>query len=212
MSEATPGSLIPRPRARRLSEEFDVLLAISAGRPMRLQEMMGRMPEHGYTFLLLILALPFCQPLPLPGLSTVFGMIIALIGWRLACRQKPWLPSRVLTAQLSEAVLRSSRRLAATFEVVLKPRWTTLADSRLLHSLYGSVICFSGILLLLPLPIPFSNLLPAVTVVLLAAAIMERDGIFILAGMVAFLGSIAYFVSIFAGSAAAFDLVRDWWF
>jgi hypothetical protein len=36
----------------------------------------------------------------------------------------------------------------------------------------------SGLLMLLPLPIPLTNTLPALTVVLLAAGAIERDGLF----------------------------------
>ena len=51
----------------------------------------------------------------------------------------------------------------------------------------------SGILLLLPLPIPLTNSLPALSVVLLAAGAMERDGLFFLAGCAMFTVTLAYF-------------------
>jgi hypothetical protein len=37
-------------------------------------------------------AFPFCTPIPLPGFSLPFGLVIAIIGLRLALGQKPWLP------------------------------------------------------------------------------------------------------------------------
>ena len=48
-------------------------------------------------------------------------------------------------------------------------------------------------MLLLPLPIPLTNSFPALTVVLLAAGAMERDGLFFLAGCAMFTVTLAYF-------------------
>jgi hypothetical protein len=61
------------------------------------------------------------------------------------------------------------------------------------------------LLLLLPLPIPLSNFFPALTVVLLAAAAMERDGLFFIAGSAAFTVTLAYFGLLAFGGAHVFD-------
>jgi hypothetical protein len=42
--------------------------------------------------LVIILVLPFCQPIPLPGFSTPFGIALMIFGFRIALRQRPWLP------------------------------------------------------------------------------------------------------------------------
>lgn len=49
-------------------------------------------------------------------------------------------------------------------------------------NLIGVGIASGGLLLLLPLPIPFSNTVPAWAVVLLTAGMMERDGVLVLLG------------------------------
>ena len=48
----------------------------------------GTKRERGVAMLLLLLALPFCL-IPVPGLSTPFGIAVLLIGIRIAFRQKP---------------------------------------------------------------------------------------------------------------------------
>ena len=95
-------------------------------------------------------------------------------------------------------------------EVLLKPRLCFLVDYAVLHHFYGAMVCISGLLLLLPLPIPFSNLLPALAVIFLAAALIERDGYFIVAGIVMFLLTLAFFSGIFLGGAAMISWLRDW--
>jgi len=196
----------PKPRPRRLSEEIDTLLQIIAERPLRLREMLVAMQGRAYMLLLILLSLPFCTPIPIPGLSTVFGGIIALIGLRLSLRLNPWLPARILDAQISpklvSTLLHAARKTARGIEVLLKPRLSFLVDYLLLHHLYGAMIFISGLLLMLPLPIPFSNILPAITIIFLAAALLERDGYFVIAGVLAFIVGAAFFSAIFLGGAA----------
>ncbi|HET6409012.1 MAG TPA: exopolysaccharide biosynthesis protein [Chthoniobacteraceae bacterium] len=205
---------IPAKRPPRLSEEIDSLLVIIAGRPLRLREMLSVLQGRAYMFLLILLSLPFCTPIPIPGLSTLFGGIIALIGLRLSLRMKPWLPARILDAELSpklvSQLLHAAKKTAKWIEVLLKPRLSFLVDFLLLHHLYGAMICISGLLLMLPLPIPLSNFLPAITVVFLAAALLERDGYFVIAGVLAFVVDAAFFSAIFLGGAAVVNWLEDW--
>ncbi|MEO7599781.1 MAG: exopolysaccharide biosynthesis protein, partial [Opitutus sp.] len=66
-----------------------------------LREVMAVLHGRGYVLFVMLLALPFSTPIPIPGLSTPFGLVIALIGVRLALGQKPWLPARLLDTRLA---------------------------------------------------------------------------------------------------------------
>jgi hypothetical protein len=221
MTIPTP-SLIPEPqpgeKPPRLSEEVERLIVLLQEKSLVLAEMIAVLHGRAYNLLLIILALPFCTPIPLPGLSTPFGWIIAIIGARLGLAQKPWLPRRMLELQIKPAwmipVLRAVRRVARGLEFLLRPRLSWLADYTPLHRLYGAMILTSGLLLLLPLPIPFSNLLPSATVVLLASGMLERDGAAIIGGVAAFAVTLAFFALIFWGGAEAVQWIRamvgDW--
>lgn len=204
----------PPPRTRRLSEEIDLLIQIISERPLRLREMLGVMQGRAYMLLLILLSLPFCTPIPLPGLSTVLGGIIALIGLRLSLRLTPWLPARLLDAEISPGLaltfLTAARKTAKGTEVFFKPRLSFLVDFLLLHHLYGAMIFISGLLLMLPLPIPLSNGLPALTIIFLAVALLERDGYFVIAGVLTFVVDAVFFGSIFLGGAAVLNWLWDW--
>ena len=197
----------------RLSEEVARLAAVLGERPVCLREVITILRGRAYTLLLIILALPFCTPIPLPGLSTAFGLMIALIGFRLSLRQKPWLPRRLLDttlpARFLSGALTATRRLVRFLEYFLKPRWTGLLDRRVLHHAYGAAITVSGLLLLLPLPIPFTNLLPALTVILFASALLERDGYFVVAGAVAMAVSLVVFIALFWGGAEVAGWIKE---
>ena len=81
----------PDPR-RKLSEELDLILREFEVETVTLREVIGILHGRGYVLLVMLLALPFCTPIPLPGLSTPLGLVIALIvlifgGAGLALRQ-----------------------------------------------------------------------------------------------------------------------------
>jgi hypothetical protein len=71
--------------------------------------------------------------------------------------------------------------------------------------LAGILILLCGLLMLLPLPLPFSNSLPALTILLLAAGALERDGVFFLTGCGVFLVTTAYFLILALGGAHLVD-------
>ena len=197
-----------------MSEEITRLVAAFSERPVRLREILETTHGRGYTLLLALLALPFCTPIPLPGLSTPFGVVIVLIGFRLSLRENPWLPERFLNTELPPKFfprfLSATRRLVRGMEYCLRPRWTWLLDTGVLHHVYGAIILVCGALLLLPLPIPFTNTLPALTIVLLAAAMLERDGYFVVTGLVLFAATLAYFGALAFSGSAMIDWLHQW--
>lgn len=155
--------------------------------------------------LVLLLALPFITPIPLPGLSTPFGLAIAAIALRLSLGQRPWLPMKFQRKQLPAGFFRKlfgvAERVLGFFEKFLRPRVTWVTDTPLLAQLHALLMLLAAVVLLLPLPIPFTNSFPAWTILLVAAGLLERDGLFILAGYVVFIAGVCYFV--FLGEATA---------
>lgn len=189
-----PGARSPRPK---FSQELQELARQFADRPARLSELLAATQGRGFDLLLLVIALPFLTPIPLPGLSTPFGIVVLLIGARLALGRRPWLPEQLLRWQLPPRfitkLLAAGSRAVRWLEVLLRPRLDFLHEQWIYRRVAGTLIMLSGLLLLLPLPIPLTNSFPALTVVLLAAGAMERDGVFFLGGCAAFTATLAYF-------------------
>jgi hypothetical protein len=179
---------------------------------MRLSDMLDATRGRGFNLLLVFIALPFVTPIPLPGLSAPFGLMAFFIGARLALGKKPWLPQRLLSKELPprllDRALKATIHLVKFLELLLKPRLVFFHEALVFRRLAGVLIMFSGLLLLLPLPLPFSNSLPALTVLLLAAGALERDGAFFLAGCSIFLVTIGFFVFIALGGT---HLMDDLW-
>jgi hypothetical protein len=183
---------------KRLAKEF-------SERPLDFEELVRVTHGRAYDVLLIFLSLPFVTPLPVPFLSTALGSIIALIGVRLAVGQRPWLPRHFLRRKIEGRnlvrLLNTGSRILHWLEVFLRPRFAFVHRTWIFQRVTGVLIAVSGVLLLLPLPIPFSNILPAFTVLLLAAGALERDGAFFFAGCLLFAVNIVFF-SILALSAA----------
>ena len=212
-----PTSVIVPPdwaRPRKLSEELAMILREFEVETVTLREVLGLLHGRGYVLLVMLLALPFCTPVPLPGLSTPFGLIITIIGARLALGAKPWLPSRLLDTRLPPAIFAKvfafTRKIILAFERLLRPRllWVTATPRR--EQLHGVPIVVCALMLLLPLPVPFSNIIPAWGIMLIAGGLLERDGAFIIAGYVASLITIAFFAAIAIFGVEALDFIWKW--
>ncbi len=200
------------PARPKFSQELRSLAEQFADRPARLSEILAATQGRGFNLLLLVIGLPFLTPIPLPGLSTPLGFVVLLIGARLALGHGPWLPEKILHRELPARfiarLLGAASRIVRGLEVLLRPRLCFLHEQWIYGRIAGTLILISGFLLLLPLPIPLSNSLPALTVVLLAAGAMERDGIFFLAGCAVFSATLAFFGLLAFGGAHLLDNLR----
>lgn len=203
----SPAHPTPPPLPAKFSTELRELAVKFAGHPVRLGALLDAIGDRGFHVLLVLASLPFLIPITLPGLSTPFGLVIAIIGANFAVGRRPWLPRRLLDREFPPEflakVLASSARIVSTLERVLRPRMVFVHDQFIFRRLDGILVTLSGMFLLLPLPIPFSNTLPAWTILLLAAGALERDGLFFIAGCVAFATTAAFFTMLAFGGMEA---------
>ena len=168
---------------------------------LSIAQLVHALEGKGHAAIMAILALPFCFPIQVPGLSTPFGVILIFSGLRIAFAQGPWLPRWLLVREIPEktaqGLLEGLRKLASVAEKVLHPRLTFLCRNPWLHRCHGLLVAFLAILLALPLPIPFSNLLAAIPILLISLALLEEDGAFLIAGYVAAVPCTAFFAALF---------------
>jgi len=162
--------------------------------------------ESGFGFLigvLTVIAIPFV------GLSTPFGLAIALLGAQLMVgRRQPWLPARARRRALSMAMLdrvlvllaRRTRWLAR----LSRRRWEPVIQPRLIG--LGIVLLALG--LALPIPIPGSNLVFLIPLFMYAIGILERDGRWIVLGHAGTLIDLALLAAF--GATVAEVLERLW--
>ena len=199
---------------KKLSVELADLRLRVAQRAVTIRELLYVLRGRAYMLLVILLTLPFLLPLPLPGLSTPFGFAIIVVCLRLALGQRPWLPKsiqrRELPAGFIPRLLDLAAKIIGWLERVLRPRWLVLTEHALILQLHALVMVAAAAILLLPLPIPFSNGLPAWAILLLACGLLERDGWAIFLGYFMFALSIVY-LWLFGGAVVlAVDRFWHW--
>lgn len=196
-----------------LSQALAELLAEPGGR-FTVNGALLRIEGRGLFLLLILLCLPFITPVPLPGVSVVFGGVIFVLGLRHALgwqtRLPHWLGDRELTALTQRRLLRFSVRFLGWMERVVRPRagqWLETSFSRWLN---GGILGCLGLLLTLPLPVPFTNSLPGYAIILISASLLERDGYLIWIGYGAGLLAVAYIFVVLAGGVHLAELLWRW--
>lgn len=174
---------------------------------IQLDDVLAGLEERAFG-MLLFLSIPTAF---IPGIAGVIsGPLIVLVGVQLLFgRHEPWLPDAIGRRGPHRRAMRTFRdRLGpwlARLERIARPRHDDLFEHRLAKAYTGIVLVLLG--LLLSLPIPFTNLLFAVLVLLFALALLERDGRLLLASWV--LGTVAISVfGVLSGSLAG--LAGDW--
>jgi len=78
----------------RLSEDLQHILDHADGEGVTIGKVVEILRGRGLDVLVILLALPFCTPIPLPGLSTPFGLVLMFLGLRIAFRNWPAISCR----------------------------------------------------------------------------------------------------------------------
>jgi hypothetical protein len=162
--------------------------------------------EGGFGFLIGILSL---IAIPFFGLSTPFGLAIALVGAQMMIgRRTPWLPARARRRRLGLDKLNRVRELLARRTRWLarstRRRWEPMIRTRLV----GLGVVLLALALALPLPIPGSNMVFLIPLLVYAIGLLERDGLWIAIGHVFALLDVALLV---AFSATVFRVLERIW-
>jgi len=200
------------PPPQKLSVELARLCDRLGNRPVTLREVIATLRGRAYVLVVILFSLPFVAPIPLPGVSTPFGFVISFIALRQTFGLRPWLPKswqrRELPAGFFKKTFAVAGRVIAWLERLLRPRLAWVSRPALAQQAHAFVILVCAIILLLPLPIPFSNTFPAWAILLIAAGNLERDGLFILLGYLAAIAGLLYLLLL--GTAAQKMGVTFW--
>ena len=165
--------------------------------------------KDGLMLLTAFLTIVFLVPVSVPGVSTVFGAGILLIGVSRLFRLELWLPKRIERRLVATERLRSALQRGLVWfrrlERVSRPqRISWAASDGAVRIVNDCALILGAALLMAPFGlIPFSNTFPAIALLFLAIGSLQRDGLFILIGHVSNLVTIAYFALLIGGGGYA---------
>ncbi|MFC5513859.1 exopolysaccharide biosynthesis protein [Massilia jejuensis] len=147
-------------------------------------DLLTALADRALGALLFVFACPNALP-ALPGTSVILGAPLVLLAAQLAFNQRPWLPGFISKRSMArgdfQAMIARIRPWLQRAERMLRPRAGALALPPMEY-LVGLVCLLLAIVVLLP--IPLGNMLPALAISILALGILERDGYWIIAGLV----------------------------
>ena len=94
-----------------------------------LVDILGIAQERVFGFLFVLLALPSALPVPAPGYSIPFGVVLFLLAMQLITgAQRPWVPRRFakhpLQLQQVQGILRKGLPWLKRIEAITRPRYT----------------------------------------------------------------------------------------
>jgi len=193
----------------RMSQRFEELTRdAKAQGSISIQQLVDRFGSGGHLIAILLLSVPFVQPIPMLGLSTAFGAIIISIAATYALGKPPYVPARfrskLVSAELLATIGEKGAKVFRWIERYIKPRGRYFHSHSWMRATAALLIVVSRLLLALPLPIPASNTVPTIPIILLALGLMEEDGYFVAAGYVSFALAIALFGTVLLGPIVGF--------
>ncbi len=181
-----------------------------------LKEVLDLAGERTFGFLFVLLALPSALPIPAPGYSVPFGIVIFLLAVQLiAGRTRPWVPEGWKTRQFDLATVQKIigagipwlRRL----EAIARPRMTPVCTSLPGRTVIGVAIALMAVSMMIP--IPLTNTLPAIGIFVTGFGLLDDDGVISLGGLVlcAMGGILTTLILLFGYEAvkAGLDLIRS---
>lgn len=174
-----------------LSEVLQRLAADGGRERIAVGDLLAALADRALGALLFVFACPNALP-ALPGTSVILGAPLVLLAAQLAFKRQPWLPGFIARRSMARADFQTLVGRICPWlqraEKMLRPRASAWALPPMEY-LVGLVCLLLAIVVLLP--IPMGNMLPALAISMLALGILERDGLWVAAGLAVAAGAVA---------------------
>jgi len=171
--------------------------------------------ERTFGFLFVLLSLPSALPVPAPGYSIPFGILMLLLAVQLiAGASQPWFPSRWQAKGFDlkqiQSIVKAGTPWLRRIEAISRPRLSYVCTSLAGRVIIGGAIALMAISMMIP--IPGTNTLPAIGIFVTGFGLLDDDGAISLSGLVlcAMGGTLSVFIFIFGYEAvkASIDIIR----
>lgn len=180
---------------KTICDELEDLIHESHGDSITLGDIVHRLRERGFAMLMLVLVLPNCVPIPIPpGISTLFSLpLLFLTAQMLWGRAEPWMPEKLAKKHIKLHYLRTvvnhiipyMRRI----QKCVKPRFS-VASSKVGERFIG--LCWFIFALSIAVPMPMTNFLPGIGILISAFGLIGRDGYIMVAGLIIGIGGVLF--------------------
>lgn len=201
----------------KLSENVTSIFAAGEdGAVVSVQTILDRVSVKGFGILLVIFSIPSAMPVPAPGYSIPFGLVLLLLGTQLMKgREYPWLPQKVLDRKVGigekPRLIKTMIFFLRILEFFIRPRLGFMfTNGFALRILAGMVMLCAASMLI---PVPLTNTAPAFGIFLIGLGMLEEDGLMSIGGVLASLAGLTLSVTVLTALVVfgweGIDLVRD---
>lgn len=154
---------------------------------VKLADILSLAGERIFGFLFIILALPSALPVPAPGYSVPFGILMLILAIQLiAGYEALWFPEKIMKGSIKletvQKFLEKGLPWLKKIEALTHPRMTYVCTSLPGRVVIGAAIALMSIFMIIP--IPGTNTLPAIGILITAFGLQENDGFISLAGLI----------------------------
>ncbi|XLQ10954.1 MAG: exopolysaccharide biosynthesis protein [cyanobacterium endosymbiont of Epithemia adnata isolate EadnSB Bon19] len=154
---------------------------------VKLTDILSLAGERIFGFLFIILALPSALPVPAPGYSVPFGILMFILAIQLiAGYEALWFPEKIMKGSIKletvQKFLEKGIPWLKKIEALTHPRMTYVCTSLPGRVVIGVAIALMSIFMIIP--IPGTNTLPAMGIFVTAFGLQENDGFISLVGLI----------------------------
>lgn len=177
-----------------------------------LQSLLDQMGDRGILLMMVLLNIPFSLPIPIPGLSTPFGLALLFlctkVAWGIPQKLPLFLGNKKISQNILKAILEKCIWGVEKIEKYLRPRFLLFCDSLFFRG-FNLFICFiMAFILTLPLAVPLTNSFPALTLIFLSLGMMEKDGLVVFIGYIFTFITAVFFYLLYTIGVVIFDWIR----
>jgi hypothetical protein len=167
-------------------------------RGLTISEITGAVGEKGFGLVLIVLSLPSALPVPAPGYSTPFGIVIALIALQMLLgHQAVWLPKKLgairIKPKLASTMLGTASKFLKKIECFIRHRQQWIRG-RAGQAALALVIFIMACLMMLP--IPLTNTFPAMVIFMVGVGLAEEDGLLAIGAFAVGCGAVLLYAGI----------------
>jgi len=178
---------------------------------LSIEKVLAYTEKSTFGFLLVILSLPSALPVPAPGYSIPFGILLIIISLQIICKRKsPWFPpswkSKKIPVEKLAGSLGKIKKFIEFFEHLIRTRirWVYTKGYRF----FGLLVFLCACCMLIP--IPGTNTIPALGVFIIGLGMIEEDGLAGIMGFFVAIVGITIAIAIIFLGVEALDFIKQW--
>lgn len=164
---------------------------------IHIKDIINNMNQGGFALIMLIFSLPILVPLPPPLPSFIAFPLLVFSSQMMAGFSAPKVPKFIGNKQIKRQLLakiieKSVFQLRKT-EKLIKSRWSLIFDI-FNEKIIGFLVFIFALSILVPLPL--TNLLPGISILIISLSLLSKDGLILLFGLFIGISGILITISI----------------